>query len=58
MRHAWRNPIEVWELDESLTMLVGPDRSAAMLEIGVVDSDEGPVIVHAMRARAKFLRRR
>jgi len=26
------------------------------VEIGVVDSDEVPVVVHAMAARAKFLR--
>lgn len=29
-----------------------------MLEVGVVASDEGPVIVHAMPVRPKFLRRR
>lgn len=58
MLHAWRNPIDAWELDEDLTMLIGPSHSAQMLEIGVVNSDEGAVIVHAMTARPKFLRRR
>lgn len=35
----------------------GPDRSGALLEIGLVGSENGTaVIVHAMRARPKFLR--
>lgn len=43
-------------VDEGLAMFIGPDRSARMLEVGVVDGDLAPVIVHAMKARAKFLR--
>jgi hypothetical protein len=44
-------------LDEGLTMLVGPDRTGAtFIEVGVVDSDEGPVVVHAMPARPRFMR--
>lgn len=58
MLHAWRNAIDAWELDEGLTMLIGPDGSARLLEVGVVDSDDGPLIVHAQPARRKFLRRR
>lgn len=56
--HVWRNPISSWELEEGMTMLVGPDHAARLLEIGVVDSEEGPVVVHAMEARSKFLWRR
>jgi len=37
-------------------MFIGPDQAARMLEVGVVDGDLAPVIVHAMKARAKFLR--
>lgn len=38
-------------------MLVGPARTGALVEIGVVQSEEGtPVIVHAMEARPRFLR--
>ncbi|MDR7303380.1 hypothetical protein [Haloactinomyces albus] len=55
MRHAVRNPISAWEMDEGMTMLIGPDTAARLLEVGVVDSNEGPVLVHAMRARVKFL---
>jgi len=52
--HAFANPIRVEELDEELTMLVGPDHAGN--EIGVVASTDGPVIVHAMPARPNYLR--
>lgn len=57
MIHAYRNPIRAFELDEGLTMLVGPDRAGNLLEVGVVAGDPSPVIVHAMRARPRFLSR-
>ncbi len=57
MLHAYRNAIDAWALDEGLVMLIGPDRSGALLEIGMVRSDDGTaVIVHAMKARRKFVR--
>ncbi|MGZ6526611.1 MAG: hypothetical protein ACXVES_05400 [Actinomycetota bacterium] len=57
MLHTYRNATDAWSLEEGLVMLVGPDRSGAMLEIGVVRAEDGtPVIVHAMNARPKFLR--
>ncbi len=53
---AWCHAMSAWETDEGLTMLIGPDRAARLLEVGVADStDSGAVIVHAMRARSKFL---
>ncbi len=55
MRHALRNPILVTELDEDLTMFTGPARDGTPLKVGVADGRDGPVIVHAMRARPKFL---
>jgi hypothetical protein len=58
MLHAYRNPIRVDELDEELTMFIGPGRDGTILEIGVADSDAGPVIIHADRARSKFLPRK
>ena len=58
MRHALRNPLLVEDLDEGLTMFVGPGRDGTPLEVGVADSDAGPVIVHAMRARPRYLRRK
>jgi hypothetical protein len=54
MLHAYRNPIRVFELDE-LTMLIGPDQSAMLLEIGVAHAEGIDFIVHAMLARPKFL---
>jgi hypothetical protein len=37
-------------------MLIGPDRAGNLYEIGVVGTDEGPFVVHAMKARRKYLR--
>lgn len=57
MLHAYRNAADAWNLDEGLVMLVGSDRKGVLVEIGLVRSDDGtPVIVHAMKARPKFLR--
>lgn len=56
MLHAYRNPIRIFELDEGFAMIVGVNRSAIAYEVGVVQGDAAPVIVHAMRAREKFLR--
>jgi limonene-1,2-epoxide hydrolase len=52
--HAYRNPIRVFEVDD-LTMLIGPDESATLLEIGVAHAEGIDFIVHAMAARPKFL---
>ena len=54
MLHAYRNPIRVFDLDD-LTMLIGPDTSARLLEIGVAAAEGVEFIVHAMAARPKFL---
>lgn len=54
--HAFNNPILVEDLDEGITMFIGPDRAGNLYEIGVIGSDEGPVVVHAMRVRPKYLR--
>jgi hypothetical protein len=34
--HAWRTVMEVWELDEGLTMLIGSTRSGRILEIALL----------------------
>ena len=54
--HAYRNPVRMWDLGDGFTMIIGPTQSAMFLEIGYVDGDHSHVIVHAMRAREKFLR--
>ena len=53
--HAFNNPIRVEDVDEELTMLIGPESAGNLYEIGVVSSDGGPVTVHAMPARRKYL---
>lgn len=54
MLHAYRHPIRVFDLDD-LVMLIGPDSSSRLLEVGVAESDGFDLIVHAMPARDKFL---
>jgi hypothetical protein len=54
--HAYANPIRIFDLDDGFTMIIGANAAAIVYEIGVVDGIPAPVIVHAMRAREKFLR--
>ncbi len=54
--HAFNNPVFVEEFDEALTMFIGPDQAGNLYEIGVVSTEEGPMVVHAMRARLRYLR--
>lgn len=54
--HAFNNPISSELVQVDFVMLVGANRSANLLEIGVVEGEDGPVIVHAMPARNKYLR--
>ena len=56
MLHAFTHPISVDDLDDGFVMYVGAAPDGALLEVGVVDGDDGPVVVHAMPARSKFLR--
>jgi hypothetical protein len=56
MLHAYNNLIRVFDLDEGFTLIIGSAIDAHLLEIGVIDGDLAPVIVHAMPARDKFLR--
>jgi hypothetical protein len=55
--HGLRNATDKIDMDEDLTMLIGPARDGAPLELGVLglDSDD-PVIIHALPLRAKFYR--
>jgi hypothetical protein len=55
MLHAYHHPIRVLLLDD-LTMLIGPDLSARLLEVGVSTGEGIDFIVHAMPARPKFIR--
>lgn len=37
-------------------MIIGANQPAIIYELGVVDGIPAPVVVHAMKARNKFLR--
>lgn len=54
--HAYDNPIRAFELDDGFMMLIGANPAAVLHEIGVVNATKGPVVVHAMPVREKFLR--
>lgn len=56
MIHAFNHPIFVDDLDDGFTMFVGADQATHLLEIGVVDTGDGPIIIHAMPARPKYMR--
>jgi hypothetical protein len=43
-------------MDEGFTVVIGTTHTVMLLKLGVVEGALAPVIVHAMRAREKFLR--
>jgi hypothetical protein len=55
--HALDNAIDVFDLDDGFVMVVGPLPSGALIELGIVQGETEPVVVHAMPARRKYLRR-
>jgi len=54
--HAFNNPIRSEDLDDDMLMIIGPDSAGNLYEIGVLVSTDGPIVVHAMAARPKYLR--
>ena len=57
INHAVRNAMCRVEMDEELTMLIGPAPDGALLEVGVLNLDgDDPVVIHAMPLRQKFRR--
>jgi hypothetical protein len=58
MAHAVRNAR--WVLPhpsrDDVLMFIGPDYAGQWLEVGVVDTEDGPLAIHAMPAREKYLR--
>lgn len=53
--HAYRNPIRLHR-QVNRVLLVGGDWSGNLLEIGVDQSEEHDVIIHAMPTRDRLLR--
>lgn len=59
IRHALRNRMFNWPPDDDgFEMIVGPSRAGAPLEIGIIRSGSDTLVIHADRARKKFLRTR
>lgn len=56
MIHAFNHPILVDDLDDGLAMFVGADPAGNLLEVGVIASSDGPIVIHATPARPKYLR--
>lgn len=55
MLHALQNCVLVFRMEEEFDMHIGPDCAGNLLEIGVV---RGQAVIHAMKARNKFIRRK
>ena len=53
IRHHWR--ILATD-DPAVSMFIGPSSTGEPLEVGVVTDEAGLAIIHAMKAREKFLR--
>jgi hypothetical protein len=58
IRHALRNIHAVADDpgDDDVTLFLGADHAANLIEVGVLDTDDGPVIIHAMPARPERFR--
>ena len=40
--------------DADVTLFLGPDRAGNLIEVGVLDTQDGPAIIHAMRPARPF----
>lgn len=56
MLHAHRNFVDAYDLEDGVTMLVGPDTAGKLLEVGVVSRPDRDVIIHAMPLRPRYTR--
>lgn len=58
IRHALRNLIAVADdpRNDDVTLFLGADRAANLLEVGVLGLDDGPLVVHAMPTRTHRFR--
>ncbi len=53
--HAFRNAIlEV--TDNDIVMLIGPNRDGNLIEVALIRSENGFLIIHAMQARKKYIK--
>jgi hypothetical protein len=56
MLHALRHPLAVLEQDDDVSITLGPDYAGNLLEVGVVNLDEDPTVIHAMKMKPKYER--
>lgn len=56
IKHALRSHVDLFDAGDRMTMVIGPDRSGGLIEVGVVERYDDLYVVHAMPARPKFLR--
>ena len=56
IHHAFDHPMWIEDLDDGFLMAVSPGTTGRLREIGIVEGADGPVVVHAMPARAKYVR--
>jgi hypothetical protein len=54
--HAIRMAVREVSQDADRILLIGPDRNGQLLEVVVLDPDDDPIVIHAMRLRPKFHR--
>jgi len=57
IRHAVENSLAGGRSDDQtdFVMLVGPDQSGNLIEVGIVVTDDIEYAIHAMRARNQYL---
>jgi len=57
IRHAIDNAVAAITRPEQpdFTMLIGPDPTARLLEVGVIETDDQDYVIHAMTARNQYL---
>lgn len=51
--HALNHPLRVVDQDDD-SMVLGPSRTGALLEVGVLNLYTDPAVVHAMPLRPKY----
>ncbi len=57
IRHAVSNAIAAIRSPRrpDFIMVIGPSQGAELLEIGVLETDDGEFVIHAMAARSRYL---
>lgn len=57
IEHAVRNAISIDDQPDDVRLYLGPARDATLLEVAsVLRSDNGELVIHAMRMRPKYER--